>query len=79
MSDIVTGALKGAINLADATVENALDVLGAAGDLAVGLATAPIRVGDATLDAVLNEARDVKARLVRLLGEAAEAIGAPLP
>lgn len=79
MSDVTKTVANAAIDLADNTTANVIDVLGTAADLAEGVAEAPIHIAGKTVKAVLDEAADLQKRSLALLRQVADAVTEPLP
>lgn len=79
MAKITTQATNKAVDLADTSIDSALDVVSRAADAAQTAATAPINIAGQTVDVVLEEARKLKASLVDLLRSITDAVTEHLP
>lgn len=79
MSDIAGHAVNKMVDTADAGIDNIINVIEAAADVALTTATGALVVGEKTFDQAMEEIRATKASLVNLLKATGHAVTAPLP
>lgn len=79
MSDITKQAVDAVLNAADNAAGHAITIIASSLSLAASALEAPIDVGEATAEAVLDQARGLIAEAFELLREVATAVTDPLP